>query len=707
MEDQATNSSLNVPSNHRRGGSHHELEQFLPETDVAKSDSHVDSRYTDFDDDTRIDDGFDIDNESETVHLDNGMPDQYSNDDLLGFNPNKYPQGWLGTVSRFLDGPVPPRDPSVTPIFKSIQYFPAKISQRWPYRLKLCIVATFLAGWAFIFYQLAQHSILEKPTVNGEDIPLLRCGSTYAVWKGKNQACGINGVECGAQHLDDFIFKCPASCREDSYTWSDTAIANYSVIYRPYVVGGNNSYRADSYLCAAALHHGVTNNNKGFIARIVFKGERAGFPGVLEKNNIQSLPFDSVFPQSYEFDDDFTSNNKVSGGRDLRVTIITFNIVMSFIFGYFIQRGDVFYWVFAIVGFWTVVLASNPPAYGSIGDQISAELVSLGFRRFMPYMFGCYVIWMSSQRRQQTDLKECLSRGLFWVTGFWIAVLENYTFSALPVDRLTPEDINKQKGGWITVISIVSFILIAALGQAYIIWRLGKFKKYICIYIGMIMGLVVFGGFKNQTLRIHHYIIGLLLLPGVGFKTTPSLLYAGLLMGLYISGVARWDFDSIIQTAAQLNRGDATNIGGLPELVSPVLEYANAINAARDSVEAISNIYVQWNDLLSSTQESTLDTEHTKYNSDDIAQFSKLWNGYSLIVNDVEQYRGNATKFSLKPWLESSTWANDTLSTSRNIYVRLAFVNEFPGQESTGDYTKAGVIDLNSGEWVEPLDGPS
>lgn len=127
----------------------------------------------------------------------------------------------------------------------------------------------------------------------------------------------------------------------------------------------------------------------------------------------------------------------------------------------------------------------------------------------------------------------------WWV---WVSVLENYTFSALPVNRLTISDINKQRGGWITVISIAGFILFAAFGQAYIIWRLGKFKKYISVYILFIAGLAILANLDHQTLRIHHYIIGLILLPGVGFKTTPSLLFSGLLFGLYVSGVARWDF---------------------------------------------------------------------------------------------------------------------------------------------------------------------
>lgn len=697
--------SSDPSSNHRKTGSNHELERFLPgESNQQSSSSSQDAFYRD-DDPAKLDD-FESD-----LHVDEERfrVDDYS-DDELDLPPRKYSPGWLGTVSRFLDGPVPPRQPFVSPIFRTVQYFPATISKRWPYRLKLGIVVSFLSCWFLIFYQLARHSILETPRVNGAEIPLLSCSATHAVWSGKNQRCGINGTQCGAQHLQDFIFKCPASCREDSYTWSETAVANYSTIYRPYVIGGDNKYRADSFLCASALHHGVSGNRRGFCSRIVFKGETRGFPGVKGKSNIESLPFDSLFPQSFEFDDEFNKKYSVSGCRDLRMSIITFNIVMSFIFGYIIQRGDVFYWVFVIMGFWTVVLAANPPFYGGSGDFIAAELLSLGFRRFMPYMFGCYVIWAASARGQLVGLKESLSRAVFWVPGFWVSLLENYTFSALPVNRLTVHDINTQRGGWITVISIAGFILFAAFGQAFIIWRLGKFKRYITIYIGMILALVILGGFKNETLRLHHYILGLLLLPGVGFKTTPSLLFSGLLLGLYISGVARWDFDSIIQTEAQLNRGDATNVGGLPELIAPIVEYANAtdiIDGVSVASERIADIFVQWKDLLSDSTgvNSAGQADGITTSSTSSSELASRWDGYSLIVNDVEQYRGNATSFSIKHWLES--WGPSKDDNPQNLYVRLAFVNEQPGRESTGDYSKAGVIDLSSGEWTVPLPGPS
>lgn len=196
----------------------------------------------------------------------------------------------------------------------------------------------------------------------------------------------------------------------------------------------------------------------------------------------------------------------------------------------------------------------------------------------------------------------------------------------------------------------------------------------------MILGLVVLATIPNQTLRLHHYILGLVLLPGVGFKTTPGLLYQGLLSGLYVSGIARWDFDSIVQTVLQLNRGDALNIGGLPELLAPVIGNLSSV---------ASNVTLEWSDLGQTAIEAGVLGHHG-------------WNGFSLIINDIEYYRGAATSFDLARWI-----AEVGAQSAARLYVRLAFANTLPNVDFTGDYTKAAVLDLVTGSWTPPAPGPA
>lgn len=601
-------------------------------------------------------------------------------------------------VSNWMDGPVTPISPSVTPIFPKIQFFPEQLWSRQPPFFFKCLLCSFLSLWALLFFLLVINSTLAVPMVDDSSINLINCGTTVQLWLGKNERCGINATQCRVMDPDikDFVFKCPVRCSDDSHIWSYTAVGDYEAIYRPYVIGGGdhqnsdtwNNYRADSYVCAAAIHHGYMNNREGKIGRIVFEGPKSKFEGSEGGAGIDSLSFDSWFPQSFSFDDDFPNQHKLSGNHDFSLAVIWINIVLSVIFAYFTTDGLVFYWVMMVLGFWTVVLASDPPwsnaNYSS--QQTISELISTSFRHFLPFILSSYVIWCCSARGMLVGLKTHLSKTILWVGGFWISAMENYTFKQLPINRLIVSDIRQQKGGFIALIIIVCVIILAAIGQALVIWRMRKFKKYFSIYLLMIFGLLLLALIPNQTLRIHHYILGLLLLPGVGFQTSPGLFYQGFLTGLFVSGIAKWDFDSILQTALQLNRGDAVNFGGLPMFKDPLIDFAGNNTISTD-------VIVRWYDILHET-------------SSQGDYLNSLWNGYSLIVNDIEVYRGNSTEFELANWIirAAETTSLDALS---KVYVRLAFANLVPSIGTTGDYTKAGVIDLINANWTAPVAGPS
>ena len=57
----------------------------------------------------------------------------------------------------------------------------------------------------------------------------------------------------------------------------------------------------------------------------------------------------------------------------------------------------------------------------------------------------------------------------------------------------------------------------------------------------------------NLQLRVHHYIIALALMPGTAWPTRLSAIYQGLLLGLFLNGIAAFGFDSILQTAADVS----------------------------------------------------------------------------------------------------------------------------------------------------------
>lgn len=517
-----------------------------------------------------------------------------------------------------------------------------------------------------MFYAFASHSVLATPRIDGEEVELIRCQANNRLWSGKNQACGLNGESClAAKAGETFKFKCPSDCGKESWTYSKTPVGTEESIYRSFVIGGNNSYRADSFVCGAAVHHGAVSPLSGGCGMIRFTGPKTGFISET-KGGIESIGFDTEFPASYEFVD--MSGTAANGCKDLRIPIEAINITLGFIYAYFVSDPALFLFPLCIAGFWNVILASNPPLAGGT-DLADAELISLGFRRLLPCLLGVFLIYKFSTYPQLKNVEANLTRAVAWNLMFWVGIMENYVFGALPLDRLTVSDLNAQPGAWMALTILVSIIVAIALGQAYIIWRAGKFIPYIKLYLGMIAGLAVLAMVPNQTLRIHHYILALLLLPGTGFPNTPSMLYQGILVGLFIAGIARWDFDSILQTYDQLRRGAPSLRGGLPTFLEPL-------------ISEVDGYILQW---------STLDAAAP-------ADLLPAWDGFSLIIDDVERYRGPETSFNLTDW---------ALSTGMDIakaYIRLAYTL-VRDRGQTGDYTRAAVAALANRTWTPPPPG--
>lgn len=122
------------------------------------------------------------------------------------------------------------------------------------------------------------------------------------------------------------------------------------------------------------------------------------------------------------------------------------------------------------------------------------------------------------------------------------------------------------------------------------------------------------GSLPGLNLRIHHYILGSVLVPGCATRGSSAYLFQGVLVGLILSGVARWDFASIVETDVALLRGEAG-----ASLKPPILEFNDQ------------NHSLSWH--LNAT-DSAIDETGTI-------------DGFSLLLNDVEVYVGNNDTVSI------------------------------------------------------------
>ena len=293
-------------------------------------------------------------------------------------------------------------------------------------------------------------------------------------------------------------------------------------------------------------------------------GEQSNFTST-RRYGITSLAFDAVFPKSFTFVKGLSSVCV----RDLRWPLLAVTCGFTTILSLCTLSPAVFFASTFTMLFFHVGLVSDPP-----NDSSYSSLISLIVGRFLPAAFCAYVIYRIAVKPQQTDLTATIERTILWLGGAWVGALNNYTFDFIPIQRLTPHDLNRQPGAYFALAAVVLIIIGIAVGQAWYLRLEGRFRQYLAIYLTMAAFLVLMVILPWHHLRIHHYILALLLLPGTRTQTRPSLLYQGILVGLFLNGIARWGFDSIIQTTNEL-RGDGNFNSILPNITAPILGASN------------------------------------------------------------------------------------------------------------------------------------
>lgn len=613
----------------------------------------------------------------------------------------------LGKMRKFFyfvwHGPREPQDdpPPKIQLLIWFEKLPNKVLQSILKKVRASLVVGYLALWFITIFTIVIPYYLH-PTLLTTDTSVkvisLSCLSLPQFWKGKNGACGLNGEKCPSFVTEkDVIFRCPALCDRGSWTYSYIPIGDQHIKHRGYFVGGGNTkeetyspdqisnpYRADSYPCGAGVHAGIISPFSGGCARISYSsGGQPYFKSAKGAYGVSdSIEFLSYFPTSFFFKKLHLSGGPSARGTfqqcyDPRLLVLLLNIILGLPIVYLVG-GVVSFWVTNIVGFWTIILATDPPYTVDASDpETFASLLSIGLERFLPSCFVLYVLWSCSTKRtlQRTEDSSPLWEVLLWYPLFWLGVINNMTFDRLPVDRLTISDLREQSGALLAVLAIIVTILICAGIQAYKIWLSGRFRKYLAIYGSFVMGLVLLSSIPNLTLRIHHYILAMLLLPGCATRGRTAIAFQGILLGLFLSGSARWGFAAIAETVSSLRRDDPSGDITPPTFVGFNLETG----------------ILSWK------------------NATDL---SDKYNGVSLLVNDIERYVGEwSTSVNLTQILTSnrelSSGIDMALALSKKkaipLYLRVGLVSL--EKKQYGDYTNAAVLQWPSGDLKLPMPG--
>ncbi|KAG8807504.1 hypothetical protein FRC17_004428 [Serendipita sp. 399] len=575
---------------------------------------------------------------------------------VSGWGHERYPRAsrWFGKTIRFIQGPESPINyPAPTGLLdrtwnfrgrsfdiyweKYVLHFTHFLKKPWIF---WPLAAAYIVALAFF----ARANYFFTPTESFID-----CNAAY--WKSLD-GCGLDGLDCLPFGFDDatFNFRCPAGCM-DAYLRNIRTVGDQEVIYVPLVVGGgdaNQTYRGDSFLCAAGIHAGLISESRGGCAKVLLIGTFTDFISS-SAHGITATPFPSVFPLSLRL----TPSDTLNHCTDLRREALAFDILVTvLIFLVLRPKAIILFWSLVCIGYWHVNLFSDP--------AVPPDLAT-AFQTLLPSLFICYAFWRSGFRHVLPEFSNLpIERMIWYLPAFWAGVLFNVVVAGIPIDRLVGSDIADRPGALTALIICCLVASVLVFNQLRVIRKTGWLPFYLKWYALGGLALLVLGLLPGLDFRLHHYFAAMLVIPLTAFPTRLSAIYQAFCLGMFLNGAAKFGLDSILQTPEELRR-DAPLGSELPNFLT------NSTNW--NSSAPITDQILRWQDLPSGLD----------------------WDGFSLLVDDVERYVGTATNFSLSG-----------LNATIPHFFRLAFQS----QGTSGDFTKAAVW-KPSGNWTDPEPGPS
>jgi hypothetical protein len=287
-----------------------------------------------------------------------------------------------------------------------------------------------------------------------------------------------------------------------------------------------------------------------------------------------------------------TSETKLVECSDIRWSLFAFTVAVTTALSITVTSAPAFFSAIYFITFFQVAMASDPPTSSFY------ELVSICLGRFIPGAFVGFVLYYFCVKYTLRDLDAHLEKTILWLGGCWVGALNTDTFDHIPISRLTPHDIQQQPGAATALSIIISSLIMITFVQAYCFRREGRFFPMLRLYGLFILGILVLVLVPHMKLRIHHDLLAILLIPGTAMQTRPSLLFQGILVGLYINGISRWGFGSILQTPASLL--DGAKLGTAPPVINPPrIEHQNRLAFSFPELSPhVDGISVLVNDVL-------------------------------------------------------------------------------------------------------------
>ncbi|WVQ72683.1 hypothetical protein IAR50_002243 [Cryptococcus sp. DSM 104548] len=504
-------------------------------------------------------------------------------------------------------------------------------------RLLYPFLLLWITAWILLIRQ--QYYIPSSPTI-------ISC--TSAPWDNwPPDTCGINGTSC----LDDLTslqgetFRCMGGCK-DTTLGNERWIGGERVDGEPLIIGGGDvdgTYRADSWICASAIHAKLIPPLLGGCVSINPLPYPTGFSSFVSSssNGLTSTGFIPSFPGAYTL-----SSVSPFGCWDLHYIMTGFNAACLLIFTLFLRPPpSLLFCVLLVMGYFQIVLFSDPPSAPPSWEDV--------FAGFIPVLLVGYWIWNQAFKFTLRGFTKLPFDLAFWQgAGYWIGVESSTVFARLPISRLGYDSLDP--AGVIALTWIIIIAVFVILIQAWSFRRAGLVRYYLIRYLPLVPILIILANIPNYSLRLHHYLLALAAIPVLSLPNRVSLFWGAFMLGLWLDGVGRWGWDSILQETTLL-LGDANSGSYTP---------------------------IFWENITSST---TLGWSPI---TDDLKTANVT--GYSLLVNDMQIYNN---------YTDSSISLDGLIDDSVDNYFRLAFVEA----GSSLDYTDP-VTRWANGSWSGMVD---
>ncbi|KXS13055.1 hypothetical protein M427DRAFT_45964 [Gonapodya prolifera JEL478] len=488
-----------------------------------------------------------------------------------------------------------------------------------------------------LFAVLVHTDSYATTTVPG---PPQRIGCVDSFWSILPDGCGVDGSACAPFGG----FSLPVRCQPLCSTVQTLEVQWHGAhpFYLEPVLLGTDVYRADSWICAAAIHAGFATDLSGgcFVVEVI--GEWDNFTASA-RNGIKSYGFDSAFPMSYRLVpcDSASSCSDLSWVAPLLVLgLCALGALLGVPTWYF------FFSAF-VLGYWTVVYFD----YTSPRANLDFIVQSLG--TFLPAMASGYVAWQFFIKRTLPSdaSKWAVDLVLFWIIPMLVGIAIILVF----IGHLF---YHQRRMGKVPVLILYAFCVL-------LVYLLLPFL------------------FTDLYLHLHHYQLSFLLLPTTtGVQTRTAMTFQSFLIGWFLEGVGRWGFEAPVETAAKYYGVAARGT------VTPFWGSFNNFSAA-------GNWTVQWGWTATDVNGSSRNfTSLVGLNSSDLS-FAGV-SAYSLVLNDVEVYRGPFSNWTAVPVVDNpiniTQLYNNGMGKDRAVYFRLAGVD---ASGTSLDYTPPLRVLLN------------